>query len=730
MSTTYLVEIDMRMKGDLVSALTPAAQKLDELAGQASKLGEALKTLGSPVEVGLELKGDLVPGVTKLVSGLEDANKQANELASTLGGIDAKVTIPDAGKGRDPISPGAPIVPKLQEAERETSKLGQAVRGFGRTATGVFTGVVEKVGAMTMGFAAAGAAAGVGALTYGVMKLNKEFEDTKISLATIFTARGQSSDLQQGLGMAAESMARMRRDAAALPGEMHELLYIFQTIATPGFNAGMTREQLEGVAAQTMAASKVVGIATDMAGRELAQLLEGRAGVHNVLGMRIGIGGGDQAQAFNQLAPEARLQRIMDELAKFEPSFEVFEKSFDGASATFINSAKEFLRVATEPVFGKLTDALGRINKWVEDNEARIEVWTSLLGQKLSEAWDWGTQKVEEWWPAVEAFATNAFVRLKSIWEDVQPYVERFGEAMKKALEDPGTIDKLITLLKLYAGVKVAGGVADAVGGWGNLASIGKGVGGGAFKFGKRAVFEGGLHAIRWGAGASAGAAAAGAGAGVGAGAAGGAAAAGGTGAMLAGGAVAAGAATIALSGLALAGWQASELFAEVSRDWGANERAMYESAMRTVEDAGKSAEANEHVRNMMRKLEIAGDETAAAAIRLKLSFYEAEAGALSLANNLADIRKEVDVPYDPMMGHMSFISPLLHGSPDGKAGKNKSKPPRHPGGAGMNVQKVEIVVTSNQDPSRIARLVSAELANLRRHPRVSPHVPNYSASQ
>jgi hypothetical protein len=52
----------------------------------------------------------------------------------------------------------------------------------------------------------------------------------------------------------------------------------------------------------------------------------------------------------------------------------------------------------------------------------------------------------------------------------------------------------------------------------------------------------------------------------------------------------------------------------------------------------------------------------------------------------------------------------------------------KHPGRPGTNIQKVEIVVTSNESPSRIARMVMSEIQNLQRHPKVSRDVPNYSA--
>ncbi|HEX7464456.1 MAG TPA: hypothetical protein VF382_06145, partial [Actinomycetota bacterium] len=48
-------------------------------------------------------------------------------------------------------------------------------------------------------------------------------------------------------------------------------------------------------------------------------------------------------------------------------------------------------------------------------------------------------------------------------------------------------------------------------------------------------------------------------------------------------------------------------------------------------------------------------------------------------------------------------------------------------GGGGTNIAKVEIVVTSNQDPSRIAQAMVDELGKLSRFRRSSSYVPNYS---
>jgi len=51
-------------------------------------------------------------------------------------------------------------------------------------------------------------------------------------------------------------------------------------------------------------------------------------------------------------------------------------------------------------------------------------------------------------------------------------------------------------------------------------------------------------------------------------------------------------------------------------------------------------------------------------------------------------------------------------------------------GGGGTHIARVEITVTANDDPSRIARLVYADLSNLARHRTTSPDVRNFSAAR
>jgi hypothetical protein len=51
-------------------------------------------------------------------------------------------------------------------------------------------------------------------------------------------------------------------------------------------------------------------------------------------------------------------------------------------------------------------------------------------------------------------------------------------------------------------------------------------------------------------------------------------------------------------------------------------------------------------------------------------------------------------------------------------------------GGGGVHVDRVEITVSGNQDPNRVARVIASHLSDLARYRKSSPYVVNFSASR
>lgn len=619
---------------------------------------------------------------------------------------------------------------KIGAVEGAFSRLSSQLQGMGRAVMAPFDAVAKKAVDVGVGLGKLGVAGGIGLATYGVTHLNKELESTQISLAAIFGAQGISKNMTQGLAIGADVMRDMRRDAAALPGEFQDLVGIFKTVAIPGFGGGLGVKQLESLSSKLMATGAVTGLPMEQVAREAAMLMEGRSGAHNVLGMRLMGLGGHEAERFNKLAPAARIKEMTAAVDKFAPAIAVFSNSFEGLSTTFLDNAKRFLGVATEPLFGKIKDTLRDINRWFSDNEAYVNSEAQAIGSKAAYWFEVGKEKIQEWWPAIETFARNASAEVASIWKTVEPYLEKYGPMMQDFLKSPDAIKKIETAAEIYMGTKAGGAALGTVADVG-LGAIGLvqtlkflGIGGG----GAASTAAGGAS-LAGGAWAAQGATTMGA-------MTGGTMAAQGEFAALTGSLGTAGsgllatagacaAVTAALAGVAAAAWQGYELYNDISED----DRKTRESRIRTAQDAINSMRemdyANKDYQNQLQAMIAAGDELGVQMLWTAAAAKEAAAALESVASHRTEGNAELGAYWGDVLNN--GVLNMVKDSLGGKGGRTDTA--RHPGGGGgTTVQKVEIVVTSNQDPSRVARMVYGELQNLHRHPKISPHTNNYSA--
>lgn len=630
------------------------------------------------VEIDLTTKGDLPSATRKATSGFQSADAAAGKLMGTLRGVGAGIMAP-------------------------------------------LDAVASKVWDITSAAAKMAGAAGFGLAAYGVAKFNNELERTQISLGAIFNAQGGMPSIYAGLDRAGQVMAQMRKDAAALPGEFSDLMNIFSTIAVPGFQTGADIEQLRGLAAKAMATGATVGMPLDQVAREFAMLLEGRAGAHNVFGTRLAGLAGEAAEAFNKMSAPERLAKLTSELDRFAPAIEVYKTSFEGLSTTFLDNAKTFLGTATAPLFDTIKSELIGINKWFGANELTIKTTAQAIGSYLVEAFRVGKETILEWWPAIQEFSSNAYAKLVEVWKDLGPTIKSVAASVREFLKDPGSIDKIITALKLYAGLKIGGAVL----GTGLQAGSGMVQAASAAK----SLFGGGAAAVPAAEGA---AGAAGAANWI-------------TGLMTAGPALA----NVAKSAVALAPillWTAAAAAAVYAafnqwqklkkelENWGdaADNAARLDYVTRQAQSLGREFTATEYAaaefQAMLRKTIDSGDTLGAAAMMAADSIHAMRKAADEFANKYG--KKIVDDVLERqqiwLLGKLGWDGKGFN-MPEAQVEK-KATPLKHGGGGGgTTIQKVEIVVTSNQDPSRIAREVWRRAEDIRRHPRVSQAAINWS---
>src|SRR5258707_6486575 len=584
---------------------------------------------------------------------------------STKGSLDAKL---------------GETVNKLGQAHSSTTKLSNAIAGLGTSLSGAFTGAVEKAGELVMSFGKIGALAAGGALAYGVVHINNELEQTKISLSTIFARNGVVSDFNAGLSVAADTMKKLREDSAHLPVEARDVMRTFQMIANPAFSAGASIDQVREMAGQTSILAKTFMMPQEQAARELSMLLQGRAGAHNILGLQLAQLGGKKAEEFNKLSGEKRFEFVQHQLGNpaIKAAMEAQSSSFEGVFTTVKTRSSMALASATKPLFESVKTQLIGISDWFGNNQAKIEEFTTRMGLGIANAFERGVEIMKHWFPIIETFAVHAYEKIASIWERIEPIVERIGTKIGSFLQSPGAMGKIGSVLEGYTAFKIGGGVAEAAG-FGGIGELGAGL----------AALQPELLI-----------------------------------------AVAAG--LLAIGGIFdnlnddLAYFHDSSVAAvgNIKDDFGAtweDLKDIYYKAKPALVDLADLLGAT-----LLQAVSYLAD-----ALRGVVSVIDDVSRGLNYAAIALGI-KGLNTTEAPTIDR-GFDAPVLRAIDSlSTASGNRSLRAKGAGGGGggTNIQKVGIVVTSNQDPNRIARLVHSELPNIARHPKVSGDVIKVSANR
>lgn len=533
-----------------------------------------------------------------------------------------------------------------------------------------FTGAIEKAGALALTVAKIGLAGAAAGAAFG-LHMSLELEKTQISLASIFGAQGLTRNMDEGMGLAGDMMKKIRKDAADLPGTTEDLVRFFRLGATPGLQAGMNVKDLEALSAKAMAAAASNGMDMHTGAREFSMLLQGRAGAHNVLGLMLpGTPlSGAAAQKFNKSSPEERVKFLTAEFDKFGPSIKTFGTSFDAMWSGAVDNAKLFLGNLSGPVFNKLKQVLSEANSWWDQNKTTALGFADDLGQWFGFAFDRGKQLIKDWWPAIKTFAMHAFDELKNIWAQIEPIVARVGEGIKSALNDPKTIARIEELLKLYGMVKV-GGVALSAG-----QTAAGAIGSGVSLWQKASTIGQGVSAASDASKAAAS-----------------------TAELVTG-----------MSGFSKALTYATPALIAIGALFAGG--ALYNLLFNKDKDVYKLDQNKDYEGGTAYNSFAAGK-------------------GIYTKNNARPKLGPTEIDYEPSNRKdfegslpVANVRPLLESLDERVAKKVK-------GGGGTNIQKVEIVVTSNQDPNRIAREVKDILAFNLRAPRASSYARNNSATR
>jgi hypothetical protein len=372
------------------------------------------------------------------------------------------------GRNRDVrgrFTSGDGVAGKAGEAASAIAALGMSSdtfgKKFGEAARGATDGlgrIAEAAVHVATKLTEIGVAGGLALAVHGVASLNNELEQTQISLGAVFNAQGYYSTFEDGFKRATGEVAAMRKEVMKLPGTFNELAEIMTTIASPASQTGMNIDQMRKLAEQTMLTAAVLKVPQDMAAREMAMLLSGRAGAHNVLGTRLGLVGGE-AKKFNEEDPSKRFADLETRLNRYSGAADRFALSFKANETTLKDNALFFEQLATKPLFDAVNRSLATANTWIDSHREKLSVIADLVGNRIAGYWD---------------RAEAAFVRIEPVVERIAHHVMSMtSQDVEGSLKKAGEIGLAMKLAPSMLGVAGKGLGSLAESGMGALAGAG-----------------------------------------------------------------------------------------------------------------------------------------------------------------------------------------------------------------------------------------------------------------
>lgn len=269
-----------------------------------------------------------------------------------------------------------PFETKAQQTFNVVGQSAQAAAGGGGGGFGGIAAITAQFNAITA------AASTIWNAVTPLIGLSSQAEQTTNVLAGTFTALGFSSNIEQGLDLAAEAMARIRRESAALPGEASEYLQVFQA-ALPNISGHFQNEvgRITAFTNQFSAVGRSFGIDAQQIGADLARLTQegsGGAGmdVRTFTTMLPFINqyrrSMNQAavttETFNALTQTQRIELLQNSFAALTPMINRAAESWDAMTGSISANVKRIQIESFEPLFNSIKRATNVFNQWLDSS--------------------------------------------------------------------------------------------------------------------------------------------------------------------------------------------------------------------------------------------------------------------------------------------------------------------------------------------------------------------------
>lgn len=335
------------------------------------------------------------------------------------------------------------------EASGTAKKIGASFDNLDKTIASSMArvgGAIDAIGRMAVGSVVGTAAAGAalaGYVTKTGLNLNAQMEDAQIGFASVFNSLGAVKNFEDGLTASRQLIAGIRKDADALPGEFQDFVSMAKTISPALVMAGGSLEQLRKLTADTAIAGQMhLGGNFEMAGREMAELLQGRAGAHNKLGTGMGINThtkiDNKGTLFNSATAAERLAYLNKAMSKNAEAMPYLAQSWAGLTTTLTSAGKNLMSKATEPLFNAIKSKLA-IYGAIDSNPAFLNA-AEAFGTILVKGFDKIVSLVEwigKHWDEISAKVDSFIEGIKSAFTTLTPIFSAIGGVIGKVIDNP-----------------------------------------------------------------------------------------------------------------------------------------------------------------------------------------------------------------------------------------------------------------------------------------------------
>jgi hypothetical protein len=224
-----------------------------------------------------------------------------------------------------------------------------------------------------------------------LIDFNSGLEQAQIQMAGLMAQAGRGT-YTSNLEAAATLVRQMQIDSRASVGTTQEFVAMASMLVQPLTMAGASLENIRDMTRESVVASKAMGIAADVAARDVDQAVRGMyRSVDQFSGKLLtplGYGGEEGRRRFNALTMQQRFAELQRALSTdaIQAMAKGQEGSYAGVMSTFVDITQMTLGRVGMPLFKRLTEELKSWNRWLIANEDRVNHIADVLGTKILQA--------------------------------------------------------------------------------------------------------------------------------------------------------------------------------------------------------------------------------------------------------------------------------------------------------------------------------------------------------